>query len=83
MREIVESLSNGVMLSTFDSFRDKLCMYSIVRFVKTPHIKHYSAIGINRDTLHALSSNNYESAQEVVLSLSRISRERMLATGLF
>ncbi|MNO24987.1 transcriptional regulator PdhR [compost metagenome] len=83
MREIVESLSNGVMLSTFDSFRDKLCMYSIVRFVKTPHIKHYSAIGINRDTLHALSSNDYESAQKVVLSLSRISRERMLATGLF
>lgn len=83
MREIIESLGNGVMLSTFDSFRDKLSMYAIVRFKQTPHIKHYSAIGINRDTLQALASNDYESAQAVVLNLSRISRERMLATGRF
>lgn len=83
MREIVESLGNGVMLSTFDSFRDKLCMYAIVRFKQTPHIKHYSAIGINQDTLQALSSHDYGAAQAVVLSLSRISRERMLATGRF
>lgn len=83
MREIVESLNNGVMLNTFDSFRDKLYMYSIVRFKRTPHIKHYSAIGINRDTLHALSNNDYNAAQEVVLSLIPITRERMLATGQF
>ncbi|HDT7699377.1 TPA: GntR family transcriptional regulator [Enterococcus faecium] len=83
MRELVASLGNGVMLSTFDSFKDKLCMYAIVRFKLTPHIKHYSAIGINRDTLKVLSNEDYDSAQEVVLSLGRISRERMLATGQF
>jgi len=83
MREIVESLGNGVMLTTFDSFRDKLCMYAMVRFKLTPHIKHYSAIGINRDTLQALTNRDYSAAQEVALSLSRISRDKMLATGQF
>ncbi|PWW34378.1 MULTISPECIES: GntR family transcriptional regulator [Paenibacillus] len=83
MREILASLGNGVMLSTFDSFKDKLCMYAIVRFKLTPHIKHYSAIGINRETLKALSNQDYDSAQEVVLSLTRLSRERILTTGHF
>ncbi|MEK5059708.1 GntR family transcriptional regulator [Paenibacillus shunpengii] len=83
MREIVASIGNTVMLSTFDSFKDKLGMYAIVRFKLTPHIKHYSAIGINRDTLKVLKEQNYEAAQEVVLQLGRITRERMLATGQF
>lgn len=58
-------------------------MYAMVRFKLTPNIKHYSAIGINRDTLKVIAEQDYDAAQAVVLSLGRLSRERMLATGQF
>ncbi|MBT2291370.1 GntR family transcriptional regulator [Paenibacillus albidus] len=83
MREVIKSLGNGVMLNTFDSFRDKLSMHSIVRFKLTPHIKHYNLIGINWNTLEALKRGDYSSAQEIVLSLTRVSKEEMLASGHF
>ncbi|MFB5761533.1 GntR family transcriptional regulator [Paenibacillus medicaginis] len=83
MREVIQSLGNDVMLTTFDSFKDRLCMYSMVRFKLTPHIKHYNAIGINRDILAALERQDYNAAQEVAMSMARLSKERMLAFGQF
>lgn len=83
MREVIQALGNEVMLTTFDSYKDKLCMYSMVRFKLTPHIKHYSAIGVNGDILAALERKDYRAAQEVVLTMTRFSKERMLAFGQF
>src|SRR3954451_19560771 len=65
-RTILEIVNNQIMLQTFDSFKDKWMMMTIVIWKLTPHKKHYTPNKKNKEIYEAIAAGQHSKVKQTI-----------------
>lgn len=66
----LSSIGNQSMLEALEKFQDKVILYGIMNYRKTPREPHFSATPLNGDILQALEQKNYEAVKRILYDYS-------------
>lgn len=66
----VSSIRNRAMLQSMEKFQDRVVLFGIMNYRKTPHEPHFSATPLNGSILHALEEQNYGELRTVLRAAS-------------